>query len=189
MRADRKGLARFFMPASKLILDGLAIRRALTRIAHEINERNADPAAVALVGIQRGGVHVARRLAAELQQIWGRPVPVGILDVTMHRDDLQQQLAPEVHPTEILFDPEDKTLVLVDDVVFHGRTIRAALDALIDFGRPARIQLAALIDRGHRELPIKPDFVGKNLPTELADRVVVKLAEADGEDGVYLEKP
>lgn len=177
------------MPTSKLILDGPAIQRALTRIAHEINERNADPAAVALVGIQRGGVHVARRLASQLELIWGRPVPVGILDVTLHRDDLHQQFAPEVHPTEIPFDPQDKTLVLVDDVVFHGRTIRAALDALIDFGRPARIQLATLIDRGHRELPIRPDFVGKNLPTELTDRVLVKLAEADGEEGVYLEKP
>lgn len=170
------------------ILDALAIHRALQRIAHEIVERNGNAAEVVLVGVQRGGVHLARRLSEALSRIWGRPVPVGSLDINMHRDDIHQQLAPQVHPTSIPFDVTDRTVVLVDDVLFSGRTTRAALDALNDFGRPKRVQLAVLIDRGHRELPIKADFIGKNVPTALSERVNLQLEEEGGEDKVCLAK-
>ncbi len=171
-----------------LILNGSALQRALTRIAHEIAERNDVSTDVVLVGVQRGGVYLARRLSQALNGIWGHPVPVGSLDVGMHRDDLDRQAAPKIHPTVIPFDITGKTLVLVDDVLFSGRTTRAALDALNDFGRPKRIQLAVLIDRGHRELPIKADFVGKNVPTSLTEQINVRLHEMAGEDVVYLEK-
>lgn len=177
------------MASSTQILNASAIQRALTRIAHEIAERNEDHSQVALVGIQQGGVVLAGRLAALLHGIWQHTVPVGSLDITMHRDDLDQRIAPTVHPTEIPFDITNKTVVLVDDVLFSGRTIRAAMDALNDFGRPRRIQLAVLIDRGHRDLPIKADFVGKNVPTSLLESVRLRLAEAGGEDEVLLEKP
>jgi pyrimidine operon attenuation protein/uracil phosphoribosyltransferase len=171
-----------------LILDAAALQRALSRIAHEIAERNETSAQVVLVGVQRGGVHLARRLGGLLAGIWNHPVPVGSLDINMHRDDLHQQVAPRVHPTEIPFDVTDRTVVLVDDVLFSGRTTRAALDALNDFGRPRRVQLAVLIDRGHRELPIKADFVGKNVPTALQERVRVRLQEEEGPDQVTLVK-
>ena len=171
-----------------LLLDAAALARALTRIAHEIVERNESSAEVVLVGVQTGGVHLARRLSRTLGDLWGQPVPAGTLDVNMHRDDLAQQPAPTVHPTQMPGDITGKTVVLVDDVLFSGRTTRAALDALNDFGRPRRVQLAVLVDRGHRELPIKADFVGKNIPTRANERVNVKLAEADGEDGVWLVK-
>jgi pyrimidine operon attenuation protein / uracil phosphoribosyltransferase len=177
------------MPEATIILNAQAIQRALARMAHEIAERNDTSAEVALVGIQRGGAYVAQRLAGVLAGIWGMPVPVGTLDIGMHRDDLDQQVAPHIHPTVIPFDVTGKTVVLVDDVLFSGRSTRAALDALNDFGRPRRIQLAVLIDRGHRELPIKADFVGKNVPTALSEQIKVRLEETDGEDGVYLEKP
>jgi pyrimidine operon attenuation protein/uracil phosphoribosyltransferase len=177
------------MASSTQILNATAIQRALTRIAHEIAERNEDHSQVVLVGIQQGGVVLAGRLAALLHGIWQHPVPVGSLDITMHRDDLDQRIAPTVHPTEIPFDITNKTVVLVDDVLFSGRTIRAAMDALNDFGRPRRIQLAVLIDRGHRDLPIKADFVGKNVPTSLLESVRLRLAEAAGEDEVLVEKP
>lgn len=177
------------MPEQTVILDSAAMHRVLTRMAHEIAERNDSSQAVALVGVQRGGVDLARRLAGVLADIWGHPVPVGHVDVAMHRDDLDQKLAPKVHPTVIPFDINEKTVVLVDDVLCSGRTIRAALDALNDFGRPRRVQLAVLIDRGHRELPIKADFVGKNVPTSRHERVDVRLKEEGGEDLVYLEKP
>ena len=176
------------MSAPILILNASAIQRALTRIAHEIAERNDISAEVALVGIQRGGVFLAQRLGASLAGIWGHPVPTGSLDVSMHRDDLDQRITPDVHPTLIPFNLNAKTVVLVDDVLFSGRTVRAALDALNDFGRPQYIQLAVLIDRGHRELPIKADFVGKNVPTALAENVRVRLKEAGGKDEVCLEK-
>ena len=153
------------MPETTVILDALVIQRALTRIAHEIAERNEHSAEVALVGIPVGGDHLAARLAKILATVWNHPVPVGILDVNMHRDDLDQRAAPTIHPTVIPFDVTGKTVVLVDDVLFSGRTTRAAMDALNDFGRPKKIQLAVLIDRGHRELPIRADFVGKNVPT------------------------
>jgi pyrimidine operon attenuation protein/uracil phosphoribosyltransferase len=177
------------MPESTVILNAAAIQRALTRIAHEIAEQDEDAATVALVGIQRGGVPLAHRLGAILAGIWGRPVPTGTLDVSMHRDDLDQRVAPKVLPTLIPFDVTGKTVVLVDDVLFSGRTIRAAMDALNDFGRPRRIRLAVLIDRGHRELPVKADFVGKNVPTAHAEVVQVTLTEAGAEDQVVLERP
>jgi pyrimidine operon attenuation protein/uracil phosphoribosyltransferase len=170
------------------ILTTAALERALQRMAHEIAERNEPPKDLVIVGVQRGGVFLAARLAVLLQKIISQPVPVGSLDVSMHRDDIGHQAAPNVHPTEIPFDVTGKTVVLVDDVLFSGRTTRAALDALNDFGRPHRVQLAVLIDRGHRELPIKADFVGKNVPTSLRERVNVQLKEAGGEDIVTLEK-
>ena len=142
-----------------------------------------------MVGIQRGGVPLAERLAKVLKEIWGHPVPTGKLDVTMHRDDLDRRMAPDVQPTVIPFDVTGKTVVLVDDVLFKGRTTRAAMDALNDFGRPKQIQLAVLVDRGHRELPIKADFVGKNLPTSLPESVRVVLEEPGQPDEVVLEKP
>ena len=176
------------MPEPTVILTASALQRALARIAHEIAERNDVSAEVVLAGVQRGGVHLAQRLGALLSGIWGHAVPVGSLDVGMHRDDLGRQAAPEIHPTVIPFDITGKTVVLVDDVLFSGRTTRAALDALNDFGRPQKTQLAVLIDRGHRELPVKADFVGKNVPTSLSERINVRLKETDGEDVVYLEK-
>ena len=171
-----------------LILNAAALKRALTRIAHEIAERNEQSQEVVLIGVQRGGVHLARRLAQTLQGIWAHPVPVGLLDVSMHRDDLDRHAAPTVYPTQFPGDISGKTVVLVDDVLFSGRTTRAAMDALNDFGRPRRIQLAVLVDRGHRELPITPDFVGKNVPTSLNERITVRLVEDRGNDEVTLEK-
>jgi pyrimidine operon attenuation protein/uracil phosphoribosyltransferase len=174
------------MPESTVILDAGAIQRALTRIAHEIAERNENGAAVVLAGIPEGGVPLAQRLGAILSEIWKHPVPTGSLDVSMHRDDLDQRAAPKIHPTVMPFDVNGKTVVLVDDVLFSGRTTRAAMDALNDFGRPEKIQLAVLIDRGHRDLPIKADFVGKNVPTAANEKVHVRL---DGKnDEVILER-
>ena len=171
-----------------IILNASAIQRALTRIGHEIAERNENSSEVVLIGIQRGGVPLAHRLSKVLSQIWSHPIAAGSLDVSMHRDDLDRRAAPTVQPTEIPFDVNGKTVVLVDDVLFSGRTIRAAMDALNDFGRPKRIQLAVLVDRGHRELPIKADFVGKNVPTSLQQNVVVNLIETGGSDEVVVEK-
>src|SRR6266568_374830 len=176
------------MPESTLILNASAIQRALARIAHEIAERNEAGSEVALVGIQRGGLPLALRLSALLTGIWSQAVPTGSLDVSMHRDDLDERAAPNMQPTVIPFDVTGKTVVLVDDVLFSGRTIRAAMDALNDFGRPKRIQLAVLIDRGHRELPIKADFVGKNVPTARTESVDVRLLEDGQEDVVQLER-
>jgi pyrimidine operon attenuation protein/uracil phosphoribosyltransferase len=176
------------MSESTVILDEQAMERALRRIAHEIAERDETSREVVLVGIQRGGVLLAQRLGEFLEAIWGHAVPNGSVDISMHRDDLDQRVAPKIHPTEIPFDISGKTLVLVDDVLFSGRTIRAAMDALNDFGRPKRIQLAVLVDRGHRELPIKADFVGKNVPTALSESVQVRLAEDGGRDEVVLDK-
>jgi pyrimidine operon attenuation protein / uracil phosphoribosyltransferase len=170
------------------ILTTTALERALKRMAHEIAERNDPAKDLVLVGIQRGGVFLATRLARLLKEILGQEIPAGSLDVSMHRDDIGTHAAPNVHPTVIPFDVTGKTVVLVDDVLFSGRTTRAALDALTDFGRPERVQLAVLIDRGHRELPIKADFVGKNVPTSLRERVNVQLKENDGQDVVTLEK-
>jgi len=172
-----------------LILDDRAIQRALVRIAHEIAERNENGAEVVLVGIPVGGDHLAARLAKTLAVIWSHPVPVGILDVTMHRDDLDHRMAPTVHPTDIPFNVTGKIVVLVDDVLFSGRTTRAAMDAINDFGRPQKIQLAVLVDRGHRELPIKADFVGKNVPTALDEKISLRLTEAGApRDEVWLAK-
>jgi pyrimidine operon attenuation protein/uracil phosphoribosyltransferase len=177
------------MPESTVILNDAAIQRAVVRIAHEIAERNEVSQDVAMVGVQRGGVPLAERLSRVLAGIWGHPVPAGKLDVSMHRDDLDRRIAPDVHPTVIPFDITGKTVVLVDDVLFNGRTVRAAMDALNDFGRPKSIQLAVLVDRGHRELPIKADFVGKNVPTSHTETIRVVLDEAGRTDEVVLEKP
>ncbi len=176
------------MSEKTTILNAQAIHRVLTRIAHEIVERNDNAQSIVVVGVQRGGIHLAERLGSLLKGIWGHPVPIGKLDVSMHRDDLDQHSAPNIQPTVMPFDINGKTVVLVDDVLFSGRTTRAALDALNDFGRPRRIQLAVLVDRGHRELPVKPDFVGKNVPTAANERIDVQLKETGGEDAVYLEK-
>jgi pyrimidine operon attenuation protein / uracil phosphoribosyltransferase len=175
-------------PHCTVVLDAAAMHRALTRIAHEIAERNVRSAEVVMVGIQRGGVHLAQRLAATLNTIWNHPVPVGTLDVGMHRDDLGQHAAPNMRPTVIPFDITGKTVILVDDVLFSGRTTRAALDALNDFGRAKRIQLAVLVDRGHRELPIKADFVGKNIPTSTVERIETHFREEGSNDEVTLQK-
>jgi pyrimidine operon attenuation protein / uracil phosphoribosyltransferase len=176
------------MTQSPVILSAPAIQRALTRIAHEIAERNELNRDLVLVGIQRGGIFLAHRLAEQLKEIWGNAIPVGALDVSMHRDDLDHRLVPHVHPTSMPFDITGKTVVLVDDVLFSGRTVRAAMDALNDLGRPQRVQLAVLVDRGHRELPIKADYVGKNVPTALTETIHVRLKEMDDEDIVTLEK-
>jgi pyrimidine operon attenuation protein / uracil phosphoribosyltransferase len=177
------------MAETTVILDAAAMQRALTRIAHEIAERNENGLEVVLTGIPVGGDHLAKRLGKILSELWGHAVPVGILDVSMHRDDLDRRAAPTVHPTVIPFDVTGKTVVLVDDVLFSGRTTRAAMDALNDFGRPKKIQLAVVIDRGHRELPIKADFVGKNVPTADGEKIRVRLVENDGVDEVVLERP
>jgi pyrimidine operon attenuation protein/uracil phosphoribosyltransferase len=164
------------------------IRRALTRIAHEVLERDRGVTDVVLVGIADRGDDLARRLAQEIHRIEGVGIPVGVLDITFYRDDIGMRAeAPEVHETRIPFDVSGKTVVLVDDVLYTGRTIRSAMDALMDLGRPQKIQLAVLVDRGHRELPIRADFVGKNVPTSRADDVRVLVAEVDGQDGVVVE--
>lgn len=170
-------------------MDTADVRRAVSRIAHEIVERDKGAGDLALVGIANRGDHLALRLAGEIEQIEGTKVPVGVLDITFYRDDIGLKAeAPEVHETRIPFEISGRTVVLVDDVLFTGRTIRAAMDALMDFGRHDRIQLAVLVDRGHRELPIRADYVGKNVPTHRADDVRVLVSELDGEDAVVVEE-
>jgi pyrimidine operon attenuation protein / uracil phosphoribosyltransferase len=172
-----------------VVMDADRVGRTLTRIAHEIVERNRTLDDLALVGIRSRGEHLARRLAEQLQQIAGRAVPTGALDITLYRDDLMRHAVgpqPLVRSTEIPFSIDDRLLLLVDDVLYTGRTVRAALDALIDFGRPQAIQLVVLVDRGHRELPIKADYVGKNLPTSRGESVQVRLEEVDGDDEVVI---
>jgi len=172
------------------VMDADRMSRALTRIAHEILERNRGLDELALVGIRTRGVPIARRLARALKEINGDEVPTGALDITLYRDDLMRQPVgpqPVVRHTEIPFSIDDRKILLVDDVLYTGRTIRAALDALIDFGRPRAIQLIVLVDRGHRELPIKADYVGKNLPTSLKQSVQVRLQEIDGTDEIVIE--
>ena len=172
----------------RAVLDAGEIRRALTRIAHEVLERNKGASDLVLLGIPTRGVNLAQRLARRLAEIEGHEVPAGALDVTMYRDDLRSQPVRTPFPTTV---PDggvdDRVVVLVDDVLFSGRTIRAALDALSDLGRPRAVRLAVLVDRGHRELPIRADHVGKNLPTSLGERVRVELAEVDGADEVRIE--
>ena len=171
------------------IMDPEQVRRAVTRVAHEILERNKGVRDVCLVGIRTRGVVLAERIREAIRQIEGMDVPLGILDINLYRDDLTiRSRQPVIHETLIDFDITDKKIVLVDDVLYTGRTIRAALDALVDLGRPAVIQLAVLVDRGHRELPIRADFVGKNIPTSLDQEVKVILSESDqGEDGVIIK--
>ena len=173
-----------------VVMDADRIGRTITRIAHEIVERNKGVDARALVGIRTRGVHIARRLARSLREITGDEVPTGALDITLYRDDLMRHAVgpqPLVRSTEIAFSIDNRKILLVDDVLYTGRTTRAALDALIDFGRPLAIQLIVLVDRGHRELPIKADYVGKNLPTASDESVQVRLQETDGVDEVVLE--
>ena len=174
---------------ASLIMDPVAIDRALSRMAHEIVESNPQLNQIAFVGLQTNGVPMARRLAAKVGGITQRSYPVGELDITMHRDDLAlRETPPVVGPTHIPFDVTGQTIVLVDDVLYTGRSIRAAMDELNDFGRPQCIQLAVLVDRGHRELPIRPDFVGKNVPTSLKESVRVHLVETGGQDEVLIER-
>ncbi len=170
------------------VLDAEGIRKSVARIAHEIVERNRNNGRLCVVGIRTRGDHLARRLAKILQEITGSPVPVGALDITLYRDDLSRlEASPVVHATEIPFDVSGCRIIVVDDVLFTGRTVRAAMDALADLGRPEAVELAVLVDRGHRELPIKPDYVGKNLPTAKEDLVQVRLTESDGLDEGVIE--
>lgn len=171
----------------KELLNSKEIKRALTRIAHEIVERNKGIDNICLVGIQKGGVLLAKRLVSIIESIEERPIDIGTLDISFYRDDINTSMKqPVVSKTEIPCSITDKTVVLVDDVLFTGRSIRAAMDALIDFGRPSQIQLAILIDRGHRQLPIRPDYVGKNIPTSFNERIEVNLQEEKKEDNVTL---
>ncbi|GIW43423.1 MAG: bifunctional protein PyrR [Candidatus Binatia bacterium] len=175
------------MGGERVILDARGIDRALTRIAHEIVERNKGVDDLALIGIRSRGVHLAERLRRKFGEIDGAQVPMGIMDITLYRDDLSRsQQQPEVKGTQVDFPIDDRRVVLVDDVLFTGRTARAALDALMDLGRPSQVQLCVLVDRGHRELPIRADYVGKNLPTALDEEVQVRLVESDGRDEVVL---
>jgi pyrimidine operon attenuation protein/uracil phosphoribosyltransferase len=170
-------------------MDALAIQRALTRIAHEILERNKGTEELALVGIRSRGVYLAERLRKNIKEIeGGTALPFGVVDITLYRDDLDRGVQnPVVKGTDIPFGVDGRRILLVDDVLFTGRTVRAAMDALVDFGRPQSIQLAVLVDRGHRELPIRADYVGKNLPTSRREQVQVRLSEADGADEVLIE--
>jgi pyrimidine operon attenuation protein/uracil phosphoribosyltransferase len=171
------------------VLDEQAIRRALTRIAHEIIERNKGIQECVLVGIKTRGIYLANRLAERIEQIEGKPIPVGELDITLYRDDLSKATEtsePLVKGSDIPVEVSNKTVVVVDDVLYTGRTVRAAMDALVDIGRPSQIQLAVLADRGHRELPIRADYVGKNIPTSKSEKVTVKLKEVDELDEVTI---
>lgn len=177
-------------PTAVLLLDTAAIERALRRIAHEIIEANPDTSGLAIVGIPSRGSIVAQRLAALVTEFGGKPVEAGVIDISMHRDDLSRRPVPAVVPTKLPLDLTQRTIVLADDVAFTGRTCRAAMDALADFGRPARIQYAVLIDRGHRELPIRADYIGKNVPTALGERVYVRFTATDDvpNDAVWLDQ-
>ncbi len=179
------------MTDPKVVLDSEDMRRALTRLAHEIVENGGDPGRLALVGIHRRGAVLAARLRELLDELHDIEVPLGDLDISFYRDDVTTRSGvPVVHATHLDFDVDARTIVIVDDVLFTGRTVRAAIEALFDYGRPARVQLAVLADRGHRELPIRPDYVGKNLPTAHSERVWVRVTEIDGDDSVSIgEQP
>lgn len=179
------------MTEKAIILDEQAIGRAITRIAHEIIERNKGIDECILVGIKTRGAFLAERLAGKIEQIEGKPIKTGELDITLYRDDLlykHDNEEPLVQQVDIRHDVTDKKVILVDDVLYTGRTVRAAMDAVMDLGRPASIQLAVLVDRGHRELPIRPDFVGKNIPTSSEELVVVSVKETDGKEAVSIHK-
>jgi len=185
--AERNGSSPHRESVAKVIMTDDDVRRALTRIAHEVIEHNKGVRQLVLVGMRTRGVPLAKRLAAKLDEFEGVQVPVGELDITLYRDDIgMRTVQPLVGSTAIPTDISNKTIVLVDDVLFTGRSVRAALDALIDYGRPKAIQLAVLVDRGHRELPIRPDYVGKNVPTSLDEDIAVRLREVDGRDGVEI---
>ncbi len=169
------------------IINSEGLNRTITRLAHEIVERNRGVENLVVLGIRTRGVPIAERIIDKIYEIEHKRLPLGILDVTMYRDDVFKKIKqPKVQTTEIKFDIDGKTVILVDDVLYTGRTVRAALDAIMDFGRPTKIELAVLVDRGHRELPIKADYVGKNVPTSLGEEVQVKVKEMDDEDGVFL---
>jgi pyrimidine operon attenuation protein/uracil phosphoribosyltransferase len=179
------------MTAKALVLDEQAIRRALTRISHQIIEKNKGIDECVLIGIRTRGIYIARRLAERIEEIEGSPVSVGELDITLYRDDLTKKTVdqePLVKGSQIPVDITDKTIVLVDDVLYTGRTVRAGMDALMDLGRPSSIQLAVLVDRGHRELPIRADYVGKNIPTSSSEKIVVELVEIDKIDQVSIHE-
>lgn len=173
---------------AKEIYDEMAVKRALTRMTYEIIERNKGINNLVIVGIKTRGAYLAQRIAKRLEQLEGASVPVGELDISMYRDDRKHTDDPVVKDSQLQFDITGKHVILVDDVLFTGRTIRAALDALMDQGRPDRINLAVLVDRGHRELPIRPDFIGKNIPTAMDEQVAVYVKEIDGKDGIDLIK-
>jgi pyrimidine operon attenuation protein/uracil phosphoribosyltransferase len=178
--------------SEKIVLEHDDLRRTLKRIAHEIAEKNPSPEALAIVGIHTRGALLARRLHSLIAELTGAEVPIGDIDISFYRDDVGAKVPgnqPVVHASHIDFDLSGRTVVLVDDVLFTGRTVRAAIDALFDYGRPERVQLAVLCDRGHRELPIRPDYVGKNLPTARGERVNVRLEEADEVDQVTITEP
>lgn len=169
------------------IIDPESLNRTITRLAHEIIERNRGVEDLVVLGIRTRGVPLANRIIEKIHEIEHKKLPLGILDVTMYRDDVFKKIKqPKVQTTEIGFDIDGKVVILVDDVLYTGRTIRAALDAIMDFGRPTKIQLAVLVDRGHRELPIRADYVGKNMPTSLGEEVQVRVKEVDNVDGVFL---
>ncbi|HEY9577743.1 MAG TPA: bifunctional pyr operon transcriptional regulator/uracil phosphoribosyltransferase PyrR [Pseudobacillus sp.] len=173
------------------VMDEQAIRRALTRIAHEILERTKGIENCVLIGIKTRGIYLAKRLAERIKQIEGQEIPVGDLDITLYRDDLSIKTVnndPEVRGSDIPVDITNKIVILVDDVLYTGRTVRAAMDAVMDIGRPSHIQMAVLIDRGHRELPIRADYIGKNIPSASSERIVVALAEVDGTDQVTIHE-
>ena len=179
------------MKDSTIILDEQAVRRALTRIAHEIIERNKGIDDCVLVGIKTRGIYVANRLAQRIEEIEGSKISVGEIDITLYRDDLSMKTEnkePLLKGTDVPVNVTNKKVIVVDDVLYTGRTVRAALDAIIDLGRPSQIQLAVLIDRGHRELPIRPDYIGKNVPTSKNEMIVAKLTEVDGIDEVTIEQ-
>jgi pyrimidine operon attenuation protein/uracil phosphoribosyltransferase len=177
------------MKKRKVVMDAEGIERSLTRVAYQIVEKNKGVEDVVLVGIQKGGILLAERLGKKISQIEGVPIPVGKLDITLYRDDIMKSgKQHEIGKTDIPFSLNGKKVVIVDDVLFTGRTIRAAMDALMDFGRPTLIQLAVLIDRGHREIPIRADFVGKNLPSSHSEEVLVKLSKRKASDAVMIEE-
>jgi pyrimidine operon attenuation protein/uracil phosphoribosyltransferase len=176
-------------PGRKNLLGADDIRRAVARLAHEVVERNEGVESLVLVGLRTRGIPLARRLKQRILEFEGAEVPLGALDITLYLDDVHQRAPRSLSPTSIPVDISDKTVILVDDVLYTGRTIRAALDALIDLGRPRAIQLLCLVDRGHRELPIRPDYVGKNVPTSRHEKIAVRLDEVDGVDEVVLIQP
>lgn len=174
--------------AAKEVVDAVTMKRALTRITYEIIERNRGIDNLVLVGIKTRGIYIAQRIAERLKQLEGVEVPVGELDITLYRDDKKTEDDPEIHSSDIPTTIDGKEVILIDDVLFTGRTIRAALDAIMDIGRPKRISLAVLVDRGHRELPIRADFVGKNIPTALSEEIIVEMEESDGSDRIMINK-
>ncbi|MDT2757919.1 bifunctional pyr operon transcriptional regulator/uracil phosphoribosyltransferase PyrR [Enterococcus asini] len=175
--------------AAKEVVDAVTMKRALTRIAYEIIERNRGLEDLVLVGIKTRGIFIARRIAERLKQLEDIEVPVGELDITLYRDDVKDKSLedPEVHSSAIPVNLEGKEVIVVDDVLYTGRTIRSALDAIMDFGRPNKIQLAVLVDRGHRELPIRADYVGKNIPTAQSEEIIVEMEESDGTDRILIK--